>query len=90
LHRIESAANLVELEEAVEYLEWARERAVSSGVLAEQFHPYTGEAVSVSPLTWSHATVLTVVMKYLHKHAALTGKRVGGLSEPLKPRTSAR
>jgi GH15 family glucan-1,4-alpha-glucosidase len=36
-------------------------------VLAEQYHPYSGDAISVSPLTWSHATFIIVVLEYLAK-----------------------
>ncbi len=87
LHRIASAQTLVELEDALEYLEWTRERALSSGILAEQFNPHTGAPVSVSPLTWSHATVMTVVMKYLLTHAELTGARSGAIAELATPKT---
>ena len=52
-----------------------------SGVLAEQFNPHTGDPISVSPLSWSHATLMSVVMEYLLKHAKLTGKRSGVLAE---------
>ena len=48
-------------------------------------NPHTGEPVSVSPLTWSHATVITVITKYLLKHAELTGKRAGVLAELVNP-----
>ncbi|TAG29942.1 MAG: hypothetical protein EAZ36_03895, partial [Verrucomicrobia bacterium] len=34
--------NLVELEQALPLLEWAEKRAEKSGVLAEQFNPYSG------------------------------------------------
>lgn len=54
-----------DLEPAMRLLEWAADRALTSGVLAEQFHPYTGQPISVSPLTWSHATVVTTVLQYL-------------------------
>jgi GH15 family glucan-1,4-alpha-glucosidase len=50
-------------------------------VLAEQFDPYTGAPISVSPLTWSHATVMIVTMKYLLKHAQITGRPSGSLAE---------
>ena len=40
---------------AATWIEWCAERALPSGVLAEQLHPYTGQPLSVSPLTWSHA-----------------------------------
>ena len=45
------------------------------------FDPYTGGAISVSPLTWSHATVMIVTMKYLLKHAQITGRPSGSLAE---------
>jgi GH15 family glucan-1,4-alpha-glucosidase len=80
-HAIAAASNVAELESSLEYLQWARERALPSGVLAEQFHPYTGEPISVSPLTWSHATIMTTVMQYLLKHAELTGARSGVVAE---------
>jgi GH15 family glucan-1,4-alpha-glucosidase len=70
-HRIAIAKTPDELRGALPLLEWAADRAKQSGVLAEQFHPYTGEMVSVSPLTWSHAVVVTTVMEYLEKHARL-------------------
>jgi glucoamylase len=77
MHKIAVADNLKELDESLEYLHWTRERAEVSGVLAEQYHPHTGDPISVSPLTWSHATVMTVVMQYLLKRAELTGSRSG-------------
>lgn len=39
-------------------MQWCAQRAEKSGVLAEQYHPETGEPLSVSPLTWSHAELL--------------------------------
>lgn len=71
-YHIARARTFEELREAVPLLEWCVQRASASGVLAEQFHPYTGESISVSPLTWSHATFSMVVMEYLNKHAAIT------------------
>jgi GH15 family glucan-1,4-alpha-glucosidase len=56
-----------ELKEALEILVWAANHALPSGVLAEQLHPYTGEVLSVSPLTWSHATYITVAQRYLRR-----------------------
>jgi GH15 family glucan-1,4-alpha-glucosidase len=80
-HVIATARTLADLEKALEYLEWARQRGLPSGVLAEQVHPYTGQSVSVSPLTWSHATVITTIAQYLLKHAELTGRRSGVVAE---------
>lgn len=56
---------------ALDLLKWAAARAAPSGVLAEQVDPRSGAPISVAPLTWSHATVVTVVMEYLRKHAQL-------------------
>lgn len=70
-HAIARAMNLDELREALPYLEWSASRAFESGVLAEQFHPYSGAPIGVSPLTWSHATVVMVVSEYLRKFREL-------------------
>jgi GH15 family glucan-1,4-alpha-glucosidase len=88
-HAIAAAKTLDDLQPALDCLEWCRARALPSGVLAEQFHPYSGEPISVSPLTWSHATVMTTVMQYLLKHAALTGSRSGVLAEMVDARSPA-
>jgi GH15 family glucan-1,4-alpha-glucosidase len=84
-HTIASARTIEELAPAVPMLEWCCERAEKSGVLAEQFHPYTGAPISVSPLTWSHATFVIVVMEYLNRLEELKAlgqpvDAVGGLS----------
>jgi len=47
-----------------EILEWVTEHALPSGDLAEQLHPYTGEPLSVSPLTWSPAEYVKTVLDY--------------------------
>ncbi|MGH7237869.1 MAG: glycoside hydrolase family 15 protein, partial [Candidatus Saccharimonadales bacterium] len=44
------------------YLEWAIDHAQPSGVLSEQIHPDTGEALSVMPLVWSHADFINTVL----------------------------
>jgi glucoamylase len=56
-----------ELAKALEILEWIADRALPSGVLAEQIDPTTHEPLSVSPLTWSHATYIATVQEYLNK-----------------------
>lgn len=61
------AATPAELKEALPIFEWTANHALESGVLAEQVNPYTNEPLSVSPLTWSHATVVSTVIKYLEK-----------------------
>jgi GH15 family glucan-1,4-alpha-glucosidase len=52
---------------ALELLEWAVEHALPSGVLAEQVHPYTHQPLSVSPLTWSHATFVSTVLGFVSR-----------------------
>ncbi|MEM7577607.1 MAG: glycoside hydrolase family 15 protein [Planctomycetota bacterium] len=64
---IARAKNRDELRKAGEALRWVAERALPSGVLAEQVHPLTNAPLSVSPLTWSHATVVSTVTKYRHR-----------------------
>src|SRR5258708_18153014 len=56
-----------ERKHALLILEWTAATARESGVLAEQVNPYTNEPISVSPLTWSHATVVSTAIKYLEK-----------------------
>ncbi len=60
-------------QEALAILSWVADRALPSGVLAEQLNPLTGEPLSVSPLTWSHATYVATVhrlLKHLSKKSA--------------------
>ena len=79
--RIAAARNLDELRKALPLLEWAATRALPSGVLAEQFHPHTGEPMSVSPLTWSHATYCMVVVEYLRRYESMSRQRSAGRIE---------
>ena len=39
--------------------------------MAEQVNPYTNAPLSVSPLTWSHATLVTTVREYVARQAML-------------------
>ncbi len=64
---IASARSADDLARALAILEWTANRAIPSGVLAEQIDPDNGNAVSVSPLTWSHSTFLATVLRYAEK-----------------------
>jgi NAD-dependent dihydropyrimidine dehydrogenase PreA subunit len=64
---IAKATNTRELKRALPIFQWITSHALPSGILAEQVNPYTNEPISVSPLTWSHATYITTVLKYLQK-----------------------
>ncbi|MGG4497326.1 glycoside hydrolase family 15 protein [Brevibacillus reuszeri] len=64
---IATAKSREELEEPKRRLSWVVRHALQSGVLSEQLDPYTGAPVSVAPLTWSHATYVATVLRYLEK-----------------------
>ncbi|PYI54799.1 glycoside hydrolase family 15 protein [Paenibacillus flagellatus] len=68
-----------ELNEPLELIRWARRRALPTGIMAEQIDPYTGAPLSVSPLTWSHASFIKVLQEYDAKRTALRGG--GGYKE---------
>jgi GH15 family glucan-1,4-alpha-glucosidase len=75
---IARATTVEQLGEAMPLLEWCADRALPSGVLAEQVHPLSGAPMSVSPLTWSHATVVSTVVKYVRKQEQLRGAEPRG------------
>ena len=56
-----------ELKPALDILIWVADKALPSGVLAEQIDPNTNEPLSVSPLAWSHGTYIATVQQYLLK-----------------------
>jgi len=56
-----------ELDKALGILDWVADHALPSGVLAEQLDPETREPLSVSPLTWSHASYIATIQEYLNK-----------------------
>jgi ferredoxin len=68
---ITRARNSAELKMALPIFEWTASHSLESGILAEQVNPYTNEPISVSPLTWSHATVVSTAIKYLEKLESL-------------------
>jgi oligosaccharide amylase len=63
-----------EFKEAEHWLKWVTKRAANTHVLPEQVHPFTGEHLSVAPLTWSHATYVDTILIYQKKLAALGAK----------------
>jgi GH15 family glucan-1,4-alpha-glucosidase len=46
------------------WLSWVVTHSPLSGVLSEQLHPFTGEQLSATPLTWSHAEYVRTVLDY--------------------------
>jgi GH15 family glucan-1,4-alpha-glucosidase len=70
-----------ELDQAVDLLSWAAAHALPSGVLPEQINPVTGESISVSPLTWSHATYVATAHRILRR---LAGKQAAAAAPYLR------
>lgn len=70
-YRIARAHTVEELRQALPLLEWTRARVLPSGVMAEQVHPFSGEPLSVSPLTWSHAEYVLTTRWYAGKYQRL-------------------
>ncbi|HUP48287.1 MAG TPA: glycoside hydrolase family 15 protein [Thermoanaerobaculia bacterium] len=64
-HAVARATSIVELQSALDLVRWARAKASPSLILPEQIDPYDGQALSVAPLTWSHAQVVSVVRAYI-------------------------
>ncbi|PZE20872.1 glycoside hydrolase family 15 protein [Paenibacillus xerothermodurans] len=71
---IEYAKTMEDLEKPRQTLQWVVQHAMESGILPEQLDPFDGGPVSVAPLTWSHATYVLAVVKYMRKYKKLAGK----------------
>ncbi len=65
------AQNQEQLAASLQLLNWVVEHALPSGVMAEQLHPETGDPLSVSPLTWSHACFISAVHAYERRRTAM-------------------
>ncbi len=76
--QIETAQDPAALEEPRRTLEKVAGFALAGGNLPEQLHPETGEPLSVAPLTWSHATYVATVCKYVRKLERLNAAATGG------------
>lgn len=70
-YRIAKAQTEDEMHAALPLLQWVAQRALPSGVLAEQVDPYTDAPLSVSPRTWSHAEYVAAIRWYAGKHRRL-------------------
>jgi len=76
----EKAMDEKELEESLQLLQWVADHALPSGVLAEQVHPTSGEPLSVSPLTWSHATYVASCQRIIQRMTRMKTCPTCGLS----------
>jgi glucoamylase len=66
----------------MDLLSWVAAHALPSGVLPEQINPLTGAPISVSPLTWSHATYIATAHRILRR---LAGKPAAAAAPSLRP-----
>ncbi len=64
---ITAAKTKKDLLPAIDIFEWVANHTLESGALPEQLNPHTGEPLSVTPLTWSHAGFVIAINKYLEK-----------------------
>lgn len=64
---IASATTQQQLDKALDLIKWTAEHTLLSGVMAEQVHPFSNAPLSVSPLTWSHATFAATILEYRQK-----------------------
>lgn len=51
-----------ERDKATDILAWVKDQALSTGVFPEQVSPIDGSALSVAPLTWSHAEYVATLL----------------------------
>ena len=65
-YKIALANSMADLESVAYEIEWVAKFA-HSGMLSEQLNPYTGEAISATPLTWSHSEFVRTIIEYDRK-----------------------
>jgi GH15 family glucan-1,4-alpha-glucosidase len=70
-HKIATARQQADLRPALDILRWVGSKRMSSGLLPEQLHPFSGEPLSVAPLAWSHAAFVSCVLGYAAKYRNL-------------------
>ena len=68
---IAKAKEIRDLEKALELINWVADCSLETGIMPEQVHPFTGESLSVAPLTWSHAEFVDTITRYQEKKAQL-------------------
>src|SRR4029077_1338802 len=64
---IATAEQTADRQPARRFIDWTVAHQMPGGLLSEQLNPHTGEPLSVSPLTWSHAEFITTVDEYSRK-----------------------
>ena len=56
-----------EKQKALDILDWAKDHAMTSGVMGEQLDPDTNEVISPAPLTWTHAEYVATLLDLIAK-----------------------
>ena len=79
-HSIARARSMDDLQSALDIVRWARSKASASLVLPEQIDPYDGQPLSVAPLTWSHAQIVSVVRAYIRAARTLRHANVESIA----------
>ena len=51
-----------QIDKATELKDWALARELSSGILGEQYDPEDAKNLSVTPLVWSHAELVNIIL----------------------------
>lgn len=64
---IAHAKNEADFAPVHQWIAWAVKHVGYSGVFSEQLHPYSGEQLSATPLTWSHSEYIMTIVKYLDR-----------------------
>jgi glucoamylase len=64
---ISTAKTTHDLKPARDIINWVVQHQIPGGLLSEQLDPNTGDPLSVSPLTWSHAELITTVDEFCRK-----------------------
>ncbi|OHA25902.1 MAG: hypothetical protein A3C06_00410 [Candidatus Taylorbacteria bacterium RIFCSPHIGHO2_02_FULL_46_13] len=59
------AEHEADLETVKQWLSWAADHCLVSGVMSEQLDPHSGELVSATPLAWSHSGYVLLLLSYL-------------------------
>ena len=69
---IAQAKTIEDLKKCKRHLSWASKYSKNSGLLPEQLDPFTGDGLSVEPLTWSHSEYVVTTLDYLQKYNELS------------------
>jgi len=70
-YEVARARSLDDLANTKEALWWVHDHATPAGLLSEQVRSDTGEQVSCSPLAWSHAEYVSLVLAYTNRFKEL-------------------